>query len=228
MATPAPELPANKARVSVEHRTDVSGEQDATAPVEASGLQQRERWLLAASQGDAGAFARLYEDVAPHILGLVVRILRDVQEAEVLTERIFLEIWHSAARFDSGRGAALSWMIATAHRMCVENLRSDVEHGLRSAPGRHAIAGGGTNHPQIAPGAPSHAAQHAAALHAAALSGALADLEPTQRHALKLAYYNGHSHGEVGQLLRIPAATAKTSLTRGLHGLRLGLSAATS
>ncbi|ANP73228.1 sigma-70 family RNA polymerase sigma factor [Cryobacterium arcticum] len=223
MATPAPELPANKARLSVEHRTDVSGERDAAAPAEASGLQQRERWLVAASQGDAGAFAQLYDDVAPHILGLVVRILRDVQEAEVLTERIFLEIWHSAARFDSGRGAALSWMITTVHRMCVEHLRSDVERGVRSSPGRHAIAGGGPHLPPIAPEALSHAA-----LHATALSGALADLEPTQRHALKLAYYNGHSHGEVGQLLRIPAATAKTSLTRGLHGLRRGLTAATS
>ncbi|QYF72108.1 sigma-70 family RNA polymerase sigma factor [Cryobacterium sp. PAMC25264] len=223
MATPAPELPANEARLSVEHRTHVSEERDAADPSVASGPQQRDRCLVAAGQGDAGAFAQLYDDVAPHILGLVVRILRDVQEAEVLTERIFLEIWHSAARFDSGRGAALSWMMTTAHRMCVEHVRSDVERGVRSAPGRHAIAGGGSHLPPIAPEALTYAAPHVTVL-----SGALADLEPTQRHALKLAYYNGHSHGEVGQLLRIPAAAAKTSLTRGLHGLRSSLSAATS
>lgn len=224
MATPAPDLPANEVPFSEERGKDASPEGEAAAPSAGSGLRQQERWLAAASRGDTGAFAELYDDVAPQLHGLVLRILRDVREAEALTQRVFLEIWRSAARFDSGQGAALSWMITLAHRMCVEQVRGNPDRGTgtRSAPGRHAIARSGSDFVPVAPDALPDPVPHGTAL-----SGALADLEPTQRHALKLAYFNAHSSDEVCQVLRIPSGAAKACLTSGLRGLGRSLSAAT-
>ncbi|TFD88104.1 RNA polymerase subunit sigma [Cryobacterium lactosi] len=225
MATPAPDLPANEVLFPDERQQDASSEQEAAAPAPGSDLRQRERWLASASQGDTGAFAELYDDVAPQVHGLVLRILRDVREAEALTQRVFAEIWRSSARFDSGQGAALSWMITLAHRMCVEHVRGNPDRGTaaRSAPGRHAIAQGGPDVVPVSPGSVPDPVPYGTAL-----GGALADLEPTQRHALKLAYFNAHSHDEVSQILRIPPGAAKACLTRGLYGLGRSLSEATS
>ena len=59
-----------------------------------------------------------------------------------------------------------------------------------------------------------------ASLEAARVRKALANLSPTQRQALELAYFGGHTHHEVSELLHIPLGTAKTRIRDGLIRLR--------
>lgn len=223
MAAPAPEFPANDSRFADGHREHARQARDAAALSAAVDVRQREHWLSVASHGDTGAFAALYDDVAPELHGLVLRMLGDAREAESLTERIFLEIWRSAGRFDARRGAALSWMVRVAHRMCVEHVRNDPHRRfqLTSSPGRHTAAGDEIDlvpmPPEVLPDPASHGS---------ALSLAFADLDRNQRDAITLAYFTGHNHTEVCQILRIPSGAAKACLTRGLQGLRRSLSAA--
>jgi RNA polymerase sigma-70 factor (ECF subfamily) len=59
-----------------------------------------------------------------------------------------------------------------------------------------------------------------ASLEARALRVALATLCDTQRQALELAYFGGHTHTEVARLLQLPLGTAKTRIRDGLIQLR--------
>jgi RNA polymerase sigma-70 factor (ECF subfamily) len=167
--------------------------------------------LAAASRGDEAAFAALYDSLAPRVYGLVVRILRDAHQSEEVTQDVFLQVWETSTRFDPTRGSALSWVMTLAHRRAVDRVRSaaaarrrdvsDAERSLRTPFDETAE----TAH---------------SSLEGARVRAALADLSTTQRQALELAYFGGHTHHEVSELLHIPLGTAKTRIRDGLIRLR--------
>lgn len=174
-----------------------------------------EAQLRAASRGDESAFAALYDGVAPRVYGLVLRTLRDVHQSEEVTQEVFLKLWETSNCFDPARGSALSWIMTMAHRRAVDRVRSseaqrrrdvgDVERSRRVPFDQTAET--------------AHAALDATEVRSA-LASALATLSPTQRQALELAYYGGHTHLEVSKLLQIPLGTAKTRIRDGLIRLR--------
>jgi RNA polymerase sigma-70 factor (ECF subfamily) len=179
-------------------------------PAAASG-EPVQNWLAAASRGDESAFAALYDSLAPRVYGLVLRILRDAHQSEEVTQDVFLQVWETSNRFDPTRGSALSWVMTLAHRRAVDRVRSaeaarrrdvsDAERSLRTPFDETAES--------------AHAS-----LEAVRVRAALAELSPTQRQALELAYFGGHTHHEVAELLHIPLGTAKTRIRDGLIRLR--------
>ena len=86
-------------------------------------LGDLERRLRAAAGGDVTAFEELYDAVCPTVYGLALCMLDDVAEAEDLTRQVLIEVWRTAARFDSTSGSALSWVLLQAHRIAVDRVR---------------------------------------------------------------------------------------------------------
>ena len=64
-----------------------------------------ERLLSRCALGDRGAFSRLYELTAPKLYGVSLRILGHRGDAEDAAQEAFVKVWHSAARYQPGRGA---------------------------------------------------------------------------------------------------------------------------
>jgi RNA polymerase sigma-70 factor (ECF subfamily) len=184
---------------------------DPAGPTDDLSHDTLESQLVAASRGDEAAFAALYDSLAPRVYGLVLRILRDAHQSEEVTQDVFLQVWETSNRFDPTRGSALSWVMTLTHRRAVDRVRSaeaarrrdtrDTERALRTPFDETAE----TAH---------------ASLEAVRVRAALADLSTTQRQALELAYFGGHTHHEVSELLNIPLGTAKTRIRDGLIRLR--------
>lgn len=163
------------------------------------------------ADGDQGAFGELYDQLAPRVLGLVRRILVDFAQSEEVTQEVFLEIWQNAARYDSNKGGAVTWILTMAHRRAVDRVRAsqssrvrDTRIGIRDLP---------TDYDQVAESV-EITVEHER------VEKALSRLTDLQRQAITLAYYGGFSHSEVAEQLSIPIGTVKTRLRDGMIRLR--------
>ena len=167
--------------------------------------------LSAVAAGDQQAFGELYDEVAPRVLGLITRILRDRAQSEEVAQELFLEVWQTASRFDPNRGQAATWILTMAHRRAVDRVRAsqasrnrDTRIGIRDFP---------TEYDQVAESVEVRVEHER-------VEKAMLRLTDLQRQAVTLAYYGGYSHGEVADMLSIPVGTVKTRLRDGLIRLR--------
>jgi len=72
-------------------------------------------------QGSKSAFEELYERYARRILGFTHRLLRDHQEAESITQEVFLRLLNNSAAYDPSRRFS-TWIYAIARNLCSDAL----------------------------------------------------------------------------------------------------------
>lgn len=167
--------------------------------------------LRQVAKGDEMAFAALYDETAPRVHGLVLRILRNPSQSEEVTQEIYLEVWRGASRFDSGKGSAIGWLLTMAHRRAVDRVRASQAATVRDD----------TWHVRTRDVDFDTTAELAAArIEARRVRVALDSLTRVQREAVSLAYLGGYTHTEVASLLDLPLGTAKTRIRDGLIRLR--------
>ncbi|QGK71590.1 hypothetical protein GIY23_20550 [Allosaccharopolyspora coralli] len=73
--------------------------------------------LAEVADGDIGAFAALYDDIAPSMLATALDITGDLASAETATHAALVEIWHTAPRCADAVSDVATWAraIAAAH-----------------------------------------------------------------------------------------------------------------
>ncbi len=178
-----------------------------TSPKRLSQEHQRslERRLKA---GDEHALGELFDLVAPWILGLVLHIVHDEDEAEEVVSDVFVQLWRHIDQHDAGRGPLVPWILSIARNRALDALRRRRRWWSKSArlEQAHAVDVGAVPpaapHEAAVPGWPVHREVHAA----------LATLSEEQRRVVQLSYFEGLSHREIAQRLHQPLGTVKTRL----------------
>lgn len=163
---------------------------------------QPEALLRGMADGDMDAFRRLYDQTAPRLFAIALRILRDSAAAEDATQEAYLRIWRKASRYEPGRGAPLAWMGVIARNAALDLARSrrrteDIE--ILDTP---------------------DFAVEAVEPPDARLGQCLKRLPPDQARAITIMYVNGMSHSELAGHLAVPLGTAKSWVRRGLTSLK--------
>ena len=83
-----------------------------------------EQLLVRSGRGDVGAFAELYDYLAPRVFGLVTRLVPDPAAAEAITCEAFVEAWRRSASYDPDRCSATAWVLVVAHRLALRAART--------------------------------------------------------------------------------------------------------
>lgn len=166
--------------------------------------------LNRAGRGDQTAFAELYDQLAPLLHGVILRVLRDPAQSEEVTQEAFVELWRLAPRYEVSRGSVRSWATTVAHRRAIDRVRS--EQASRRRTERETQ--------KRAPAAQDVADEVVASMDATRVRRALDRLTGIQRQALELAYFGGHSYREVATLLNVAEGTIKTRIRDGMIRLR--------
>ncbi|GGS69793.1 sigma-70 family RNA polymerase sigma factor [Streptomyces violaceus] len=167
--------------------------------------------LLLVAGGNHQAFEELYGLVSGPVFGLVRRVVRDPAQSEEVAQEVLLELWRSAAKFDPGRGSALSWILTLAHRRAVDRVRSARAAGEREQ--REAWRAHFPAFDQVTE-------EVEAGLEREWVRRCLDRLTELQRQSVTLAYYEGYTYREVAERLSLPLGTVKTRMRDGLTRMR--------
>lgn len=157
------------------------------------------------------ALAVLYDRYSSLVYRVALRILVNPQEAEDLTQEIFLKLWRSST-YDINRGSLSSFLTTLTRSRSIDRLRS------RRSTLKFLQRWGNTMTTQPPPTTPFEAASiHQRSEH---VRSALANLPEKYRQILELAYYEGLSQSEIAARLEIPLGTVKSWSRQGLLTLR--------
>jgi RNA polymerase sigma-70 factor (ECF subfamily) len=173
--------------------------------------------LVSVADGDQAAFSELYDRMQPRVLGLAIRILRDVGHAEEVTQEVFLDVWQVARTYDPAKGSAAGWILRKTHSRSVDRVRSAQARRMREARiGLRDLL------------EPTEDISETISLRidSKRVERALGALPEAQRQAIALAHLGGYSHSEVSEILQIPVGTVKTRIRAGIGRLREEFAAA--
>ncbi len=161
--------------------------------------------------GQSSALGLLYDRYGRLVYGLALRILKNPQEAEDLTQEIFLTLWQRDI-YNPARGSLSSFLTTLTRSRAIDKLRSrSTSEKVLTRARQIAVSQTATNAPFERASWSERSGQ---------IQKALSQLPENQRQVLEMLYYEGFTQAEIAQRLNIPLGTVKTRSRLGLLRLR--------
>ena len=165
--------------------------------------------VAAVGRSDERALKELYRRHGAALFNLARKVLVDVDRAEEVVQEVFLRLWNEPEKFDPARGALRSFLYRQAHSRSVERVRS--EEARRRREERH-------HRERIEPDYDVER-EAWAVIRSELVKEAMAELSESEREAISLAYFGGHTYREVAVMLDLPEGTVKSRIRLGLNKL---------
>ena len=170
-------------------------------------------------QRDVDAFEQLYDRHSRIVYALVLRIVQQASTAEEVVQDVFLQLWRNARRYDTRRGPFVPWLMAVARNRALDHLRLKSERQRRREDQTEELP------PVI--DFPQFEKALDEKRRAERVRAVMDSLNPQQKKAIELAYFEGLSHTEIAERLKEPLGTVKSWIRNGLLRLKEGLQATT-
>lgn len=160
-------------------------------------------------QEDQAALEDLMARWSRPVYSLAIRILRDPELAEEVSQDVFLKVWRHAATFEEQRGAFSSWVLTMTHHGAIDALRRAKARGSQVTNTLDNVVSATLPSPRP----PVTEWQRMK------LKEALETLPEKQRQVVEMAYFNGYTREEMARILDEPVGTVKTRLRDAIQRL---------
>jgi RNA polymerase sigma-70 factor (ECF subfamily) len=152
--------------------------------------------------------ADLYSQYGAASYGVLLRTLRDRDDADDVQQQVFAEVWRRAQQYDPSRASLLTWILTIARSRAIDHLRKRVPEPVPTDEMVRLTADG-----DAAPEADL-------ALDRWRAIELLAILPDHERELLRLRFYEELSQTEIAARLDLPLGTVKARMVRALRKLR--------
>ncbi|MGI5451995.1 sigma-70 family RNA polymerase sigma factor [Streptomyces sp. CA-249302] len=159
--------------------------------------------------GDEECLAVAYRRWSTLVHTLARHSLGDPQDAEDVTQQVFLGVWRGGAGYRPERGTFAGWLVGITRRKVADALsaRTRRRELLGAAGSALLLADPGPGRPE-------------AVLERVLLRQELAGLPAPQQRVLRLAFYEDLTQTQIAERTGWPLGTVKSHARRGLHRLR--------
>ena len=159
---------------------------------------------------DKDALREIYSRFSQAVFNMAFRMLRDREDAEEVVQEIFLQVWNKAPTYDRARGAVSTWIINIARSRSIDKLRMLGKRDLSTEIDEEKL-NSNTDFSRILENREEKDN---------VINRALSALPENQRAVIELVYFEGYTHTEASELLKVPVGTIKTRLRLGVLKLK--------
>ena len=176
--------------------------------------------MEALERGDVGALEAVYDRYSSLVFSVSIRVLRDPQLAEDVTQEVFLRLWRQPASFDPARGRFISWLMSVTRNRALDEVRRRSRRVRAEEP---------EDETRPIEALPSTDRMDDPALgvelreQREVVQAAMTRLPPEQRRVIELAYFSGLTQTEIADVTGEPLGTVKTRIRLGMRKLREAL-----
>ena len=165
----------------------------------------------ALQSGDDRALGEIYDRHSLMVYRLALKILGNSNDAEDLTQEVFVTFWQGAHKYEPTRGALSTFLSVVTRTRALNKLRQNKSR-------QNLVEQYGQN---VSASVPATGLDTAYLEQLTDRMGdALAKIPSEQRQTLELAYYGGLSQSKIADQLDIPLGTVKTRSRQGLLKLK--------
>lgn len=167
--------------------------------------------------GDAAAWEDIVRQFNRRIFNICYRFTGSADQAEDLTQEVFIKMYRTLSSYDTERGAFVSWIATLTRNLLVDNFRKAKQE--RATDSLDASLASDEDGPSLADRLEDKAATPEARVQTQqtqkAVHQALQKLSPELREAVILRDLQDMDYREIAQILRVPEGTVKSRINRG-------------
>ncbi|HZQ22403.1 MAG TPA: sigma-70 family RNA polymerase sigma factor [Terriglobales bacterium] len=167
--------------------------------------------------GDAGAWEEIVHRYHRKIYNICYRFAGGADDAQDLTQEVFIKMYKTLNTYDVERGAFMTWVTTITRNLLVDHFRKTKQErmtdSLDSAPSEHEDAmplSERIEDKHLPPDARVQSREAGETVHQA-----LQKLSPELREAVILRDLQDMDYREIAMVLRVPEGTVKSRINRG-------------
>jgi RNA polymerase sigma-70 factor (ECF subfamily) len=167
--------------------------------------------------GEAAAWEEIVRTYNRRIYNICYRFAGSGDDAEDLTQEVFIKMYRTLSSYDSSKGAFVTWVTTITRNLLVDHFRKTkqdrITDSLDTASSEHEDAQPLSE--QIPDQSPRPDAQVRSRETGETVHAALAKLSPELREALILRDLQDMDYREIATVLKVPEGTVKSRINRG-------------
>jgi len=167
--------------------------------------------------GDAVAWEEIVQRYNRRIYNICYRFAGSADDAQDLTQEVFIKMYRMMSSYDSGRAAFMTWVTTITRNLLVDHFRKTKQDRMTET-----LDGASSEHEDAMPlsdripdkGAPPDARVQSREA-GETVHHALQKLSPELREAVILRDLQDMDYREIAAVLRVPEGTVKSRINRG-------------
>ena len=167
--------------------------------------------------GDAAAWEEIVRKYHRRIYNLCYRFAGTADDAQDLTQEVFIKMYRTLGSYDVDRGAFVTWVTTMTRNLLVDHFRrsrqdrvtDSIDAGLREEEDSLSLSD------RLEDDAPRPDDRLASKETQKMVQQALARLSPDLREAVILRDLQDLDYKEIAQVLKVPEGTVKSRINRG-------------
>ena len=164
--------------------------------------------IEALQRQDSKVMSKLYDDFAPSLYGIVLRIVGSKDIAQDVMQETFIKAWRNGPKYDARKGSLFTWFLNIARNAAIDKTRS-------AAYRKEAAA-----KPIDAQMRDDYQLSSSTDVDGIGLRSWVGKLDGKYREVIDLAYFQGHTQQEIADKLSLPVGTVKSRVRIALRELR--------
>ncbi len=178
-----------------------------------SQLEEDIRLMHRIAEWDSSAYQTFYKKYSGLIFASISNVLTDHHDREDVMQEVLVQLWNKAYLYEPRKGRPLTWLTTLARNRAIDRIRSKQRRARLNGDFEIESRNVQPEFDESAHDILENKERDGIVMRA------VEKLNPDQREAIQLVYFNGLTQAEVAESLHEPLGTVKARIRRGVNRL---------